>query len=224
MTERDAVVRMLPTHLGAANTIKTQQIIAPENDIANSTSDTSAAVHEVSRTLSDVTENKAEIIDQTSSAANIASPSDGFNVAKNVSQGDGFQAALLRYVSHGTRVIVLSAADSGYADMALNLYKTSYERFGITNHLFLGTDAQLCSMLNASGAHCVQYSHLLDESADYEASNYHTKEFKIIHQNYWEIIHQTQGYTRGSGTEYFRIDGGYRYCVLQESPATDEMR
>ena len=177
---------LLPTRLASAHTVKT-----PAYDTTNSKADTSAAVREGSGRPGDVTEHKSVTIEKTSPPANDVSPRDEFKPAKNVSPSDGahgaknvtlddgFHHALLKYMSPDTRVIVLSTADSGYADMALNLYKTSYERFGITNHLFLGTDAQLCPMLNASGAHCVQFNQLFDESADYEASTFSTKAFKM---------------------------------------------
>jgi hypothetical protein len=70
------------------------------------------------------------------------------------------KAAFRQYASDSTgdRVIYLSPADYGYREMALNLYKTSYERFNITNHLFVALDNELCDYLTKYGANCEQYT------------------------------------------------------------------
>ena len=65
------------------------------------------------------------------------------------------KSALSKYASDA--VIFLSPGDYGYREMALNLYKTSYERLNLTNHLFVALDDKLCGYLTKHGANCAQY-------------------------------------------------------------------
>ena len=87
------------------------------------------------------------------------------------------KSALLKYASPVSAVIFLSPADYGFREMALNLYKTSYARFKLTNHLFVSMDNKLCEYLKIYGANCAQYLGVDIENAT-TASEYGTDDFR----------------------------------------------
>ena len=87
------------------------------------------------------------------------------------------KSALLKYASPVSAAIFLSPADYGFREMALNLYKTSYDRFKLTNHLFVSMGNKLCEYLKMHGANCVQYLGA-DVGNATTASEYGTDDFK----------------------------------------------
>ncbi|KAK2143050.1 hypothetical protein LSH36_883g00071 [Paralvinella palmiformis] len=92
--------------------------------------------------------------------------------AKSVSAS--FSEAVLRYSCPYTSSVVLSFGGMGYIDMAINLYVTSYQRFNVRNHLFVGSDDRFCAVLGNYGAHCVRY---FGVEASEESSSFFSKEF-----------------------------------------------
>ncbi|KAK2140742.1 hypothetical protein LSH36_1262g00010 [Paralvinella palmiformis] len=71
--------------------------------------------------------------------------------------------------------IVLSSVDSGYLDMAVNLYLTSFKRFKIENYLFVGSDPDICNALANFSIACFDYIHDSDGST---VSGYFSEAFK----------------------------------------------
>ncbi|KAK2154319.1 hypothetical protein LSH36_271g06021 [Paralvinella palmiformis] len=71
--------------------------------------------------------------------------------------------------------IVLSSVDSGYLDMAVNLYLTSLKRFNVENYLFVGSDPDICNKLANFSIACFDYIHDPDGST---ASGYFSEAFK----------------------------------------------
>ena len=47
--------------------------------------------------------------------------------------------------------------DFAYADVATNLYLTSFKRLNITNYLFIALNKKCCDVLHARGIHCMNY-------------------------------------------------------------------
>ena len=84
-----------------------------------------------------------------------------------------FQDAITERATDGT--IVLSSVDSGYLDMAINLYLTSFKRYNIDNYLFVGSDSRICDSLRNSSIACFDYIH--DPEGEM-ASNYFSEAFK----------------------------------------------
>jgi len=71
--------------------------------------------------------------------------------------------------------IVLASVDSGYVDMAINLYFTSFHKFGIDNYLFVGSDSEVCGALSVFNIACFDYIHDKDARS---SSSYYSKAFK----------------------------------------------
>ena len=73
------------------------------------------------------------------------------------------------------KTVVLSSVDSGYLDMAINLYLTSFKRFNIDNYLFVGSDPYICGALSNYSIACYEYIHDRDGR---KASGYYSEAFK----------------------------------------------
>ncbi|KAK2142368.1 hypothetical protein LSH36_964g00005 [Paralvinella palmiformis] len=81
----------------------------------------------------------------------------------------------LRKRASPNETIVLASVDSGYLDMAINLYVSSLRRFSIENYLFVGSDPAVCVALSALNITCVEY--IRDRDAE-SASVYSSDAFK----------------------------------------------
>lgn len=84
-----------------------------------------------------------------------------------ISQNGTFALILARHASH-EKVIMLSVADVGYIDMAMNLYLSSYQKLNLTNYLIICTDVQSYSALAKNGLNVHLYS---NQSASSDASS-----------------------------------------------------
>ena len=71
-------------------------------------------------------------------------------------------------------LIVLSLVDSGYVDMAINLYQTSFRKYNIENYLFVGSDSNICPSLWTLSITCFEYLHVKDSIL---LSSYRSKAF-----------------------------------------------
>lgn len=73
--------------------------------------------------------------------------------------------------------IILVCVDSGYLDMALNLYKTSFEPLAIANYLYVGIDRTVCDGLTKHGVACTTHDSVKQiVSSD---SSWGTKDFRL---------------------------------------------
>ena len=96
----------------------------------------------------------------------------------------GFRAALQRFAGPDG-ILFLSAGDYGFRDVAVNLYRTSYAKFHLENHLFASFDADLCPLLSQEGANCEQYAQLNDTD---HPSLFNTNAFKKKVLQLYKII------------------------------------
>jgi hypothetical protein len=83
--------------------------------------------------------------------------------------------AVLKQQASWNDTIILSSVDSGYVDMAINLYFTSFRKFDIENYLFVGSDSDVCSTLSGFNITCFEYIHDKDGK---NASRYGSTAFK----------------------------------------------
>ncbi|ELU18210.1 hypothetical protein CAPTEDRAFT_213446 [Capitella teleta] len=86
-----------------------------------------------------------------------------------------YSRALLKHASSPDKVIILALVDEAFADMAVNLYLTSYQPHGIKNFLFVGAGNRACELLAAKDLQCVTY---MDDKDSAKASTYNSKAFK----------------------------------------------
>ena len=82
----------------------------------------------------------------------------------------------MKAYADGQKVIVLSLMDSGTVDTAANVYLTSYQKFNITNYLFISSGSKSCPSLTSEypAIHCVQY---VNDTDGLTASSFGTKAF-----------------------------------------------
>ncbi|KAK2145613.1 hypothetical protein LSH36_669g04027 [Paralvinella palmiformis] len=73
------------------------------------------------------------------------------------------------------KTIILSSVDSGYLDMAINLYMSSFGKFRIENYLFVGSDAHICDFLFRFAIDCQPY--IYDKDGE-TPSVYNTQAFR----------------------------------------------
>jgi hypothetical protein len=99
----------------------------------------------------------------------MSKPKDPFGV-----NNTAFHAVLKQRASWNN-TIILSSVDSGYVDMAINLYFSSFEKFNIENYLFVGSDSEVCGALSVFNIACFDYIHDKDGKT---ASGYFSQAFK----------------------------------------------
>ena len=63
----------------------------------------------------------------------------------------------IKSLADSNRNIYIGIADHAYADVATNLYLTSFKRLSITNYLFISLNAKGCDVLDARGINCLHY-------------------------------------------------------------------
>ena len=67
-------------------------------------------------------------------------------------------ATALRSHAAPNHFIILALVDSAFADMAVNLYLTSFKPHGITNFLFVGAGKLACDFLRKHSLPCFTYT------------------------------------------------------------------
>ena len=82
---------------------------------------------------------------------------------------------VLKQRASWNKTIVLSSVDSGYVDMAINLYFTSFKKLNIENYLFVGSDSEVCGALSVFNIACFDYIHDKDGKT---SSGYFSQAFK----------------------------------------------
>ena len=63
----------------------------------------------------------------------------------------------IKSLADSNRNIYIAIVDYAYADVATNLYLTSFKRLSITNYLFISLNAKGCDVLDARGINCFHY-------------------------------------------------------------------
>ena len=109
----------------------------------------------------------------------------------NVHQETSFEKALQSRADNS--VVILSIVDSRYAKFALNLYKTSIERFDLRNYVMVCIDKESFESLTKNGLHCVRYkTNETESSGDFGSLGYIQK----TNLKTWIVLHALRlGYT-----------------------------
>ena len=112
-------------------------------------------------------------------------------VVQTIHREGSFEAALQTRAKDG--VLVLSIVDSRYAKLALNLYKTSLEKFNLMNYLMVCIDGESFESLTKSGLHCVHYKmNHTENTGDFGTLGYIQK----TNLKTWIVLHALKlGYT-----------------------------
>ena len=63
----------------------------------------------------------------------------------------------LEQLADVNKAIYVALVDSAFADVATNLYLTSFGRLNITNYLFVAMNAKCCEVLSSRGINCLHY-------------------------------------------------------------------
>ena len=91
------------------------------------------------------------------------------------SKASTFVDMLAEHSSPDDKLIILAMTDYAFADMAVNMYETSFKRHGITNFLFVGAGKESCEFLIAKySLPCFYYA---NDSSAKDASVYNSLEF-----------------------------------------------
>ena len=93
-------------------------------------------------------------------------PSGNYNYVKS----------LLRHASPDG-YIILALVDIAFVDMAISLYKTSFQPNGIDNFLFVAVGSRVCKMMNGSLPNPLPCYYYMDDSAADKASTYMSADF-----------------------------------------------
>ena len=109
----------------------------------------------------------------------------------NVHQETSFEKTLQSRADNS--VVILSIVDSRYAKFALNLYKTSIERFDLRNYVMVCIDKGSFESLAKNGLHCVRYkTNETESSGDFGSLGYIQK----TNLKTWIVLHALRlGYT-----------------------------
>jgi hypothetical protein len=70
--------------------------------------------------------------------------------------------------------IILAVVDGTFADMAFNLYESSFRAHGITNFLFVGIGNRTCAALAAASVPCFHYGDVVgyDDPSDFSSQGF----------------------------------------------------
>ena len=98
-----------------------------------------------------------------------------------LSKFEPFSLDSLRYAleqfADTSKSIYVALVDSAFADVATNLYLTSFKRLNTTNYLFVAMNAECCDVLSSRGINCLHYIPEFKEGRN--ASVVNSKEFNI---------------------------------------------
>jgi len=95
----------------------------------------------------------------------------------NYTYNSSYVKSLLRHASPDG-YIILALVDIAFVDMAISLYKTSFQPNGIDNFLFVGVGSRACELMRMSTMpNPLQCYFYMDDSAADKASTYMSSDF-----------------------------------------------
>ena len=118
------------------------------------------------------------------------------NLQEEVKKKDlTFLEMLQKHSSPNDKLIILAMTDYAFADMAVNMYETSFKRHGITNFLFVGAGQKSCEVLITK--YSLPCFHYANDSSANVASVFQSSDFnrKMNIRTYMIIDALQAGYT-----------------------------